>query len=573
MPSIISNPVLPVPLAKTASPNEMLSIMNQLINAVNSPVSDSPINYMQVPAGAAALFSVVQPLGYTGPCLRVQRSSDNTQLDIGWSPQNVNGNLWSVVDWPTADAFAAGSTLTVVTWYDLSGNGANAVSGTNAPQFSPYSNFNSCRPITFNGLGSSAAPVRYNLDAPVSVTTSQFTLYMVAAPRNMWWQYSFGGLQSAPGGTDVATTYGSRSVVSPLSIWNNAAGQHIGATGTNAAKFLPSSYCNLSISGGGAAQLNTNQFTITPLVSQTAANLCIGAASSTGPVTGYDFTGDMFVVALYPANHTQVQQTQYNLALSAPLQPSYKKYINLVYGGSSLIASYNQTFARTTPWQAGFGRLPSEDSNGYFLHPSRPNVNITNMGYPGQTLALEYADYTDYAASLYNSSAQQNIYVMDAPSNDISAATYTSQANAYAGAATIFTGTTLPYINALMLAGWNNIIVPTIIPRTGFVSGSGNYYEDARLYYNWLVRTSLTNATPALNQAAFTGGTNMTVPDGGTAYITNGYRCSDRANIPQFATSSASLNTAVFSSDNIHPNDLGYNLIAGCDLREIFTFV
>jgi hypothetical protein len=124
-----------------------------------------------------------------------------------------------------------------------------------------------------------------------------------------------------------------------------------------------------------------------------------------------------------------------------------------------------------------------------------------------------------------------------------------------------------------MLAGYNNIVVPTIIPRTGFVSGSGNYYEDARLYYNWLVRTSLANSTPALNQASFTGGTNMMVPDAGTAYIANGYRCSDRANIPQFATSSANLNPAVFSFDNIHPNDLGYNLMAGCDLREIFSFV
>ena len=54
---------------------------------------------------------------YTGPCLRVQRSSDSTQTDIGW----VN----EVLDIGALMAFVGSGTGYVVTWYDQSGNGRN----------------------------------------------------------------------------------------------------------------------------------------------------------------------------------------------------------------------------------------------------------------------------------------------------------------------------------------------------------------------------------------------------------------------------------------------------------------
>jgi hypothetical protein len=63
---------------------------------------------------------------YAGSCLRVRRSSDNTETDIGF---NSNGML----DTASLVAFVAGSSGFVKTWYDQSGAN-NATNATNAAQ-------------------------------------------------------------------------------------------------------------------------------------------------------------------------------------------------------------------------------------------------------------------------------------------------------------------------------------------------------------------------------------------------------------------------------------------------------
>jgi PKD repeat protein len=55
---------------------------------------------------------------YSGPAIRVERSSDNTQLDIGF--------LGFELDVDAASAFAGVGTLKVVTWYDQTLTGKNA---------------------------------------------------------------------------------------------------------------------------------------------------------------------------------------------------------------------------------------------------------------------------------------------------------------------------------------------------------------------------------------------------------------------------------------------------------------
>lgn len=63
---------------------------------------------------------------YAGNCLKVKRSSDNTELDIGWS-----GNY---VDTSAIKSFISSDNATVTIWYDQTANGRNLTPVTNAPK-------------------------------------------------------------------------------------------------------------------------------------------------------------------------------------------------------------------------------------------------------------------------------------------------------------------------------------------------------------------------------------------------------------------------------------------------------
>lgn len=77
--------------------------------------------------GAAAAYSVrLLKSTYTGSAIRVRRSSDNAESDIGFS----GGNL----DTSALTTFCGAGNGFVTTWYDQSGNGNNATQTTAANQ-------------------------------------------------------------------------------------------------------------------------------------------------------------------------------------------------------------------------------------------------------------------------------------------------------------------------------------------------------------------------------------------------------------------------------------------------------
>jgi PKD repeat protein len=78
------------------------------------------------PNAAAAYSLRLLRLAYTGSAIRVRRSNDNTEQDIGF----VNG----VLDTAALLSFVGANNGFVVTWYDQSGNGFNATQGTQANQ-------------------------------------------------------------------------------------------------------------------------------------------------------------------------------------------------------------------------------------------------------------------------------------------------------------------------------------------------------------------------------------------------------------------------------------------------------
>lgn len=84
--------------------------------------------------GAYAAYSLRRVRGeYTGPAVRLRRTSDSQTLDIGF---NAQGNL----DTAASDAFFDGTNLQVVTWYDQSGNGRDSTQIAPTPQPLLYNN-------------------------------------------------------------------------------------------------------------------------------------------------------------------------------------------------------------------------------------------------------------------------------------------------------------------------------------------------------------------------------------------------------------------------------------------------
>lgn len=79
-------------------------------------------------AGAAAAYSLRKlRSGYTGSAIRVRRSSDNTEQDIGFtSAGNLNESALTT--------FVGANNGFVVTWYDQSGNAKNATQSTAGSQ-------------------------------------------------------------------------------------------------------------------------------------------------------------------------------------------------------------------------------------------------------------------------------------------------------------------------------------------------------------------------------------------------------------------------------------------------------
>lgn len=80
-------------------------------------------------SGAAVAYSAARRLSstYTGSLIRVRRSSDNTEQDIGYTAGNV-------LDESALTTFVGANNGFVTTWYDQSGNGTNATQSTAANQ-------------------------------------------------------------------------------------------------------------------------------------------------------------------------------------------------------------------------------------------------------------------------------------------------------------------------------------------------------------------------------------------------------------------------------------------------------
>lgn len=151
---------------------------------------------------------------------------------------------------------------------------------------------------------------------------------------------------------------------------------------------------------------------------------------------------------------------------------------------------------------------------------------MSTSGITTPALAAEAATKVD---PLYNTSiaANKRILFFWEGTNDI-ASTLSSDATA-------FYNSIKSYCQARRAAGWDNIIVGTILPRTGTFTNSANY-ETVRLSVNTMIRDALTNGETWLDAIA------------------------DFASDATIGGTAASDNTTYYNTDKLHLKDAGQTI-------------
>ncbi|WP_354178715.1 arabinofuranosidase catalytic domain-containing protein [Bradyrhizobium sp. LA6.1] len=471
---------------------------------------------ISVPAtNLKAVYSVMRVAGWTGSCIRVQRASDSTQMDIGFA-----GN---VVDKAAADTFASGSALTIAKVYDQSGNGLDLVQATDAnrPIFSSLNEWAGIRPITFDTWPQSA--VAKWLDTPLlsGLNRQAISVYMMMVDhcpnqQNLIWE----GFSDTGFATSNSFLLGS----------GGGLGVNFGSLIFNT--FFPRSHLQTitTVCGGSNVRARLDG------VERTFATGAISSSAIQGMRFGksslnnqYNSQNDVFCIAIYAQADGAAANLVVESALNASFNPDRAGTINwnyrLVEDGNSLMSGVGAASLQSAGWQGGFGRGPQGDVRTWEYY---------NMGLAGQTLATAYTNRAR-VLGLFDATKSRNVLHVIDPTNDIGVITYSSTADAQTGntvsAQNLYNNYFLPYVVAAQAAGFTKIVTSTILPCTNFNVGAGNFRGDCRNYYNSLL----------------TGGAGA-----------NGYVVADIGSISQLQNTA---DLSYFLPDGIHLTAAGYALV------------
>jgi lysophospholipase L1-like esterase len=444
----------------------------QMGPAIRSALGISEAPAISIPAtNLKAVYSTTRLSTWTGSCIRVQRASDSAQMDIGFA-----GN---VVDKAGADAFAAGSALTIAKVYDQSGNGLDLAQATDAnrPIFSSLNEYAGIRPITFDTWPQSA--VAKWLDTPVlaGLNRQAISVYMMMVDRcpnqqNLIWE----GFSDTGFATSNSFLLGS----------GGGLGVNFGSLIFNT--FFPRSHLQAitTVCGGSNVRARFDgverTFATGAISSSAIQGMRFGKSSLN---TQYNSQNDVFCIAIYAQADAAAANLVVENALNASFNPDRASNTSwtyrLVEDGNSLMSGVGAASLQSAGWQGGFGRGPQGDVRAWEYY---------NMGLAGQTLATAYTNRARVLALSDVTKSKNVLHIID-PTNDIGVITYTSVADAQTGntvsAQNLYNNYFLPYVVAAQAAGFTKIVTSTILPRTNFNVGTGNFRGDCRNYYNSLL--------------------------------------------------------------------------------------
>lgn len=486
----------------------MISTRQKMLLGLLSNLGGAQVQAITLPAGVtpAAFWSSVRLSTWTGNAFQAQRISDNATQDFGF-----RGNAWDIA---SADAFAPGG-WQFAKVYDQSGNANDLTQATAASQ--PSSNtaaaFGSARPVIYDGIpGTSAKSMAW--PAGLVLARNNYSAFMFCNPTvswdsDTWYEFFTGSTVYSSLYTDTAQT--------GLAINNGGSVR----TSSLYPRAMPGTIGFTSGAGAQTFYVNGTSATASAVASQ---SMNTGGRFGAGvPGLNYVLRGDIFCSMFFASEISGANSVAIIAALNSAYRAPTSWPNRLVYGGSSLNAgkytTYNQVPHRLANW------------SGWEIY----NFGTVN----GQTLATQFANRArEYG--LYNAS-QYCVHTLDAPSNDIQAATFTSQADAETWADDFFgvtntaraTNTTLPFLAASKAAGFNKVVVPTCIARGTFTTV--NFKEYARLRYNLNCRNNV---------------------------VANGGALSDRDGDARLQTFS---NLTYFNADQTHLTALGYSILGAID--------
>lgn len=467
---------------------------------------------LTLPASAGApkaVWSAIKLSSWNGACLRLVRISDSAEQDIGFSGGAVN--------MAAADAFAAASDRAIIRVYDQSGNGFHLTQATASlgPSLDAGNSWNGITPFS---VAANFTSSRQWLSMPaLNIGRQTHSVYQAVAPISssfgeIFWEFN-------DGATGAQSVLYNNSNTSLIHFGN-------GGAGVNLTGRLPAYLQTISfVSGASNRKIRLNgastSFAALPALTMNAGGLVGNTVTAS-----YYSKFNLFCLVVYDAAHDDTQAAAVDTALTNTFKVPTAPTKNLVYGGSSLILGVDSL----------------RNLNPVIQQRWSSDWRVWNMGLTGVTLATEYANRAANEFVAYSGSFAKNILVIDAPSNDISGATYADVAAAEAAMTTLYNGTTLAFVTAAASQGFTKTVVPTIVARGSFTTG--NFKEQARLFYNNLVTA------------------------GATA---NGYVASDRAGEALLGATGAASNTAVFAADQTHLNIAGSALLAAIDKAAILA--
>lgn len=394
-------------------------------------------------SGLQALFSTAQQISWSGSCLRVKRSSDNTQLDIGF----VNGYM----DMAAAVAFAAGSNLTVIKIYDQSGNGNDLVNSGGAPTLSSSTAWFGYQPVTFSS-------VVMALPAGLSMNLRSQTIFSVSNIQ------AYSVLQSL---YEINTVY-TGGVVVQKTAGNTAQGDNrVGdtlldqPTGFRDTGVIGTSQPEVTVMTGaaGSRTYQINETLVTGLPAPLAAT-ALGGFWGGAPDQGYISFNQFYLFAIYSTTMTQpaIQSAKNNIYTTFGINVS--SLPRILWDGDSITEGTGSSFLVNNPFQA---------------EPLlKDRVVMRNVGAFGEQLSLMLSNVSINVTPWFKPGVV-NIDVISGGSNDLAASVT---------GANLYNNSLLPYVVAAKAAGYT-VIVGTVIYRASLTAPQ----EAERVTYNGLVRS------------------------------------------------------------------------------------
>lgn len=407
----------------------------------NAPILDA------VPGASAAYGTILLRAAYAGFCMNVVRASDGTNKDIGFVQQGSQ----KVLDTAALDAFLAGTTGTVATLYDQSGNGLDAVQTTaaNRPVIG-HKMIGGVRVLTFLGDTTTGAIHFLNLPAGLATARTATSQYAAITPLTTVLPQGYWETGSLAAGALLLYQDDAGVNDSRLRLQNGT------ARALSVARTSPSV---MSIISGASTAVVTQDNSSTSVPTGGTLAMTGGMIGNTTRVSNYQGRFDLGALIFYPSAHSATQKQTVLARLFANFGITPQSDVVLHYDGDSI------TYGRTVV--EGAERASQTPAFG----ETYPRYN---WGIGGQTAATAALRYATRAGNSFDPT-KRNILILFAGTNDLNGG-----ATGTAAWASI-----VSEMQAARATGYK-ILVATMLPRGDFSPSA----ETERGVFNTLMRAN-----------------------------------------------------------------------------------